>query len=276
MAALRRGLEVVLGCLAKCTAVKLSDFDIKIYVDKGNGSAGYVVKERARGPLLIEIFFGKDVYTDTPSISTELVANYLYATGKGISNHSALTTRMLAMIFHEFGHVFHQINSPSHYFVLGHLAILKDKGASEYGYAPKPTYVEPQSNIFNRSKMRRIANEQFQKDMDTWNNLSDYANRLVGRLKYFGGDGPAKILAFCKGVIPYTRKNMGTYASERMPEVVAEGFAAQVMGIPLGDALQELYETYGGLVPNDEMKLSVDAGFNLGELLDEFKQQMRS
>jgi hypothetical protein len=181
---------------------------------------------------------------------------------------------MLAMIFHEFGHVFHQLNSPSHYFALGHLSVMKDKGISEYGYAPKPTFVEPKTNLFNRKKLLQKAQEDFEKQMSSWANSSAYTSRLINRLKYFGGDGPATIVDFAKGVIEYTKKHMGTYAGERMPEMVAEGFTAQMMGVGLGSELQALFETYGGMVPNDEMKLSTDEGYSLADLMSDFKKKL--
>jgi hypothetical protein len=260
---MRKNLAVVLAGLAQSADYDLAEWPVTIYIDKGKGSAGYLIRQSLNYPEEIGIFFGLDVYEDKPSSGTSILANYLYNTGKKVGNASLLDTRIQAMIAHEFGHVFHQLHRPSHYVALSKLSELYKKSKSEFVHHSLP--VRGKAKFFGKKTQKQLDDE-YDMAMDRWQNNAKYVDSYLGKMRHFGGDMPPAMIDFGKGVAGYVQKTMGGYASERAPEVVAEGFAGLMMGVSLGSELQQLYETFGGYVPSSKMKLEADLGYSFTEI----------
>jgi hypothetical protein len=108
----------------------LKENALEFLMTEKNGSAGYVVMDTPIAPRKMRMYCGKDLWGKGVT-KTSIVGNFLYKAVSG-SDDAKSECRILAMVFHEFGHLLHQMMSASHYFALGALGVLQSKHNSEF------------------------------------------------------------------------------------------------------------------------------------------------
>lgn len=262
-------LDHAMACLVKCPDVKLADYKISIIFDAKPGSAGYVYKESLLDAKpCIAVFLGNDLWSrSAPNLRTELVGNYLHKIIKA-SDDTRFANRAMACIFHEFGHVFHQLLHQSHYVCLGVLPLISGKAESEFFYGKQPV---PKTTK-NPFKKKEVALEN-DRQMKAFEASCAFVDRLRSQWDLFPNFPQIGYLKdFHDGVSKYIGTNLGSYASQREPEVVAEVFAALMMGVGVPDGVKTIYEQFGGYVPGDDMRFDTDCSVDLPELIQHFRK----
>jgi hypothetical protein len=142
----------------------------------------------------------------TEKSATVLVADMVHDYYKPTITVNAKAKRCLTAIFHEFGHIFHQLQNPSHYFAVSQLPLLGGKADSELLQSPF-----------------KEKHERFFADAPT-----------VADMKAFVAD------------INKAAVKVSGYASKHPNEVVSEVFSGLVMGAPFDDVVVKTYEAIGG------------------------------
>ena len=209
---LRGILTTAMSCLDQCPSLCLRDYPVEILVDTARGSAGYVIQDKLLGQRKVSVFLGIDIWGTQPT-NTGIIANYLYRYLR-CSEAEKIRLRTLTAVFHEFGHVFHQLLSPSHYFALAVLPILSGKGEKE---------------------------------------MREPRNRPMWRL-FDMCPSVAYLRDFHRGLQRYLSAHVSSYASDRPLETVAEIFSGLMMGIRFTPDVLTVYRAFGGHVPEDGMR----------------------
>jgi hypothetical protein len=102
-----------------------------------NMSVGFVYKDPANQPdqLRVTLILGDSIGVAT---GTRLLCDDVYDYYKPTFTVDASKRRALTAVYHEFGHIFHQLQSPSHYFGLANLVQVVN--ADDPGYAGHANY----------------------------------------------------------------------------------------------------------------------------------------
>jgi hypothetical protein len=207
-------ISTAMDCLLQCPSIRFELHPITFVVDSVSGSAGYVVRKSLYEEAQIWVFLGADVW-GAQRTTTGIIANYLHKYIRGSNNYEKSRRRTLTAVFHEFGHVFHQLASPSHYFVLGEFSFLWSKTQGEL--------------------------------------LKNAPYHELWRL-FPGFPSVAYMKKFHQGLARYVSAHVSSYAAGREPEIVAEVFSGLMMGITFPPEVLALYRALGGHVPEDEMR----------------------
>ncbi|QRN97657.1 hypothetical protein JRI60_00770 [Archangium violaceum] len=224
---LKSVLATTMDCLGQCPSLTLSAYPIEFLIDSTPGSAGYVIQDKRDAPKKISVFLGSDVW-GFQRTNTRIIANYLHKYIRSSSEAEKARRRTLAAVFHEFGHVFHQLTAPSHYFMLGILGILQGRGQSE---------LRKEEHLHSMWRM------------------------------FPGFPSVAYMKQFHRGIEQYARTQVSGYASEREPEIVAEVFSGLMMGITFAPDTKTLYEALGGHVPEDVMRYETQEVAKISDLI---------
>jgi hypothetical protein len=102
-----------------------------------NMSVGFVYKDPANQPnqLRVALILGDSIGEET---STRLLCDDVHDYYKPTLTVDASKRRAITAIYHEFGHIFHQLQSPIHYFGLANLVKVFNAGTG--GYAGHANY----------------------------------------------------------------------------------------------------------------------------------------
>jgi len=179
---------------------------LEVYCVPLRFSIGWVFHRPGRSEKIACLVLGNSVCG-----SSNLVADSVYDYYKPKIAAYAQLMRVRTAIFHEFGHIFHQLHFGNHYFAMLDLCKIQDKAQSEF-------------DDVNERRIQK-AKKMFPRHPSLLNMKTFY------------------------GVIAAQASQVSGYARQNAVEFVAEVFSALLMGVPLQDLTRDTYFRIGGPVP---------------------------
>jgi len=183
---------------------------LKVYCVQSTFSIGWVFYKQGSPRKTACLVLGGTICTRARGMS--LVADDVHDYYMPKIAAYAPKMRARTAIFHEFGHIFHQLHDGNRYFAMGDFVSIRKKAQSELDD------VEGEINI--QTAMRMFPRRPSAHHLGTF---SDAIKALA--------------------------RPVSTYAADNPLEFVAETFSALLMGVPLQDLTLDTYRAIGGLVP---------------------------
>lgn len=183
---------------------------LEVYCVQSIASIGWVFHRSGRLEKTACVVLGGSVCS-----RSHLVADSVYDYYKPKIAAYAQIMRVRTAIFHEFGHIFHQLHNGNHYFAMGDLVRIKGKAQSELDDVSETVIQEARRMFPRRPPVLNI---------DT----------------------------FSKAIVAQARP-VSPYATMNPLEFVAEGFSALLMGVPLQELTLDNYYQIGGPEPPRNM-----------------------
>ena len=186
---------------------------LEVYTHTGQASIGYTVYRPGRFEPSMIIVLGSSAITPPSQILASKVKAYYKPTFTVNEDEKA----SLCAVFHEFGHAFHQLQSPGHFHALAAFWTLV------HGLAGGGV---------------------------TWDELQNEA-RHQERYAWLSGSPSKKTMVDFQERFVSVARTVSTYASSHPNEHVPEVFSGLMMGAPISDDAMTLYRELGGPpVPN--------------------------
>lgn len=161
-----RSVEAALESFRGKPAFALPQKKLELYLHVADQVClGYVLQRPGHMSPIVAIALGWGAVRGN---GNPMMPDLVYDYYKPTFSVNAKKKRVLTAVYHEFGHVFHQIHNPSHYYALGQAPLLMHKAQSEltgecaeryshFTNAPSPAQLQAFVNKINRGVAREVS-----------------------------------------------------------------------------------------------------------------------